>query len=382
MKILVLIHEFPPVGGGGGRAAQDICQGMIALGHEVTVLTAHLEGLPKEETVDGIQVLRIPSLRREAFRADLKAMGGFVLSGLWAGYRLIKRWQPHLIHVHFAVPAGALAWALSKLTGKPYVMTIHLGDVPGGVPEKTGGWFKWVMPFTRLIWRDAKKVIAVSEYTRQLAFEHCRREIQVIPNGVDLDRLRPAGIRLQGPPRFVFAGRFMEQKNPLQIVRTLNELKDLPWQCVMIGDGPLMPDIQRAIAEHGLQERFTLTGWINPENVLDWFERSDILFMPSLSEGLPVVGVQALAKGLTIIASKIGGFVDIVDDGENGYLVELAHPFEFSCRLRKLLLDETLLIQFREASLKKAARFDILHIARQYEQILSKASASNQHFST
>lgn len=205
MKILVLIHEFPPVGGGGGRAAQDICRGMVEQGHEVTVLTAHLKGLAKDEDVDGMRVLRLPSLRREAFRADLKAMGGYVLSGLWAGFRLIKGWQPDLIHVHFAVPAGALAWALSKLTDLPYVMTIHLGDVPGGVPEKTGGWFKWILPFTHPVWQSAKRIVAVSEFTRQLALKHYRREITVIPNGVDVERLRPAGIRIQEPPRIVFA---------------------------------------------------------------------------------------------------------------------------------------------------------------------------------
>ena len=185
MKILVLIHEFPPVGGGGGRAAQDICRGLAERDHDIVVLTAHLKGLPKEEMMDGIRVLRLPSLRREAFRAALKAMGAYVLSGLWAGFRFIKRWQPDLVHVHFAVPAGALAWMLSKLTGVPYVMTVHLGDVPGGTPEKTRGWFKWVMPFTYPIWRDAKRVIAVSEFTRQLALKHYKREIEVIPNGVD-----------------------------------------------------------------------------------------------------------------------------------------------------------------------------------------------------
>jgi glycosyltransferase involved in cell wall biosynthesis len=377
MKILVLIHEFPPVGGGGGRAAQEICYGLVKRGHEVTVLTAHLKGLSKEEIVDGIRVLRVPSLRREAFRADLKAMAGYVLSGLWAGYRLIKNWQPDLVHAHFAVPAGALAWALSKLTGIRYVMTVHLGDVPGGVPEKTGGWFKWIMPFTHPIWGDSKRVVAVSEFTRQLALNHYKRGIEVIPNGIDLARVRPAGIRVQEPPRVIFAGRLMEQKNPIQIVRTMAELKDLSWQCVMIGDGPLMPDVQHAIAEYGLQGRFTLSGWITPEKVLDWFDRSDILFMPSLSEGLPVVGVQALAKGLAIVASKIGGFVDIVDNGENGYLVEHSHPAEFSHMLRQLLSDGAGLIRFREASLKKATRFDIVRIAEQYEQILLEASVSN-----
>ena len=374
MKILVLIHEFPPVGGGGGRVALDICSGMVRRGHEVTVLTAHLKGLPKEENVDGIRVLRLPSLRREAFRADLIAMGGYVLSGLWAGYRLIKRWQPDLIHVHFAVPAGALAWVLSKLTGDPYVMTVHLGDVPGGVPEKTGGWFKWIKPFTYPIWRDAKEVVAVSEFTRQLALKHYQRKIEVIPNGVDLDRLQPTDIRVQTPPRIVFAGRLMEQKNPLQIVRTLAELKDLPWQCVLIGDGPLISEVRRAITGHDLQERITLTGWIPPEQVLDWFDISDILFMPSLSEGLPVVGIQALAKGLALVVSDIGGFADIVSDGENGYLVKLSQSDNFSMKLRQLLIDDKVLKEFREASLKKASCFDSKSITDQYEQIFLKIS--------
>ncbi len=376
MKILALIHEFPPVGGGGGRAAQDICRSLVERGHEITVLTAHLKGLPKEDTMDGMRVLRTPSLRREAFRADLQAMGGFVLSGLWAGCRLIKAWRPDIIHVHFAVPAGALAWALSKLTGIPYVMTIHLGDVPGGVPEKTSGWFKWILPFTRPIWRDAKRVLAVSEFTRQLARKHYPREIGVIPNGVDVDRLRPVSIKVHDPPRIVFAGRFMAQKNPLQIVRTLVELIDLSWECVMIGDGPLMPEVRQTIAKSGLQKHFTLPGWVTPEEVLDWFDKSDVLFMPSHSEGLPVVGVQALAKGLAFVVSNIGGFVDIVDDGRNGFLVTRTTPSIFSDVLRNLLSDSSRLKQFREASLRKASRFDIVEISEQYERILLEGSTS------
>ena len=375
MKILVLIHEYPPIGGGGGRVAQDICHGMVKRGHETTVLTAHLEGLQKEEIVDGIRVLRIPSLRREAFRADLRAMGGYVLSGLWVGYHLIKRWQPDLIHVHFAVPAGALAWMFSKLTGLPYVMTVHLGDVPGGAPEKTDAWFKWVKPFTYPIWRDAKRVIAVSGFTRQLALKHYKREIDVIPNGVDVHRLRPAEIRVQDPPRIVFAGRMMEQKNPLQIVHTLAELKDLSWQCVMLGDGPLMPDIRRVIAEHGLQERFTLPGWVNPEKVLDWFDKSDILFMPSLSEGMPVVGVQALAKGLAFVVSDIGGFTDLVENGKNGYLVKLNNPDELAKALRDYLSRPIELLSSRKLSREMALQFDIMAVLNAYEVIFRDMSA-------
>jgi len=372
MRILVLNHEFPPIGGGGGRAAEDICRGLARRGHAVTVLTTYLKGLPHREKKDGYQIVRIPSLRIQPYRASFIVMAAYVLAGLWPGYRVIRLFQPDVIHVHFAVPAGALAWALSKLSGIPYVLTAHLGDVPGGVAEKTGDWFRWVYPFTRLIWRNAGHIAAVSEFTRSLALENYSVDIQVIPNGVDVAALKPERLCLNDPPRIIFAGRFMPQKNPLQVVHTLNEMRELPWQCVMIGDGPLLEDVKQAVAENGLQDRFQFTGWLGGTGVLDLFEKSDILFMPSLSEGLPVVGVEALAKGLAIIASQVGGFVDIVANRENGFLIQPEDVAGFSIALRELLSDGDLLLSFRYASLEKARRFDINHIVEQYEQIFQK----------
>lgn len=373
MRILVLIHEYPPVGGGGGRAAQDVCSGLAARGHEVTVLTAHLRGLPRDETLDGVRVRRLPSLRGQAFRAGLPAMGAYVLAAVWHGLSLIRRWKPELMHAHFAVPAGAAAWALSRATGVPYVMTAHLGDVPGGVPEKTGGWFKWVYPFTRPIWREAGRVAAVSAYTRGLALARYAREIAVIPNGVDLARLRPGRLAPNDPPLIVFAGRMVPQKDPVQIVRTLAELQDLPWRCALLGDGPLLPEAREAIAAQGLGERFTLTGWVTPEQVLAWFDRADVLFMPSRAEGLPVVGVQALAKGLALVASRAGGFVDLVEEGRNGHLVDRDRPEGFGRALRGLLSDPERLRRFRRASLEKARGFDLERVVSSYESLFKEA---------
>ena len=166
MRILVLNHEFPPIGGGGGRAAEGICQNLAKRGHEIKVLTSYLNDLPREEKRDGYHIIRIPSLRTQPFRASFLSMIAYVLAGLWAGLRLVRVFHPDVIHVHFAVPAGALAWLLSKITRVPYVLTAHLGDVPGGVPEKTSDWFRWVFPITRWIWHDASVRVAVSEYTR------------------------------------------------------------------------------------------------------------------------------------------------------------------------------------------------------------------------
>ncbi len=187
MRILILNHEYPPVGGGGGQAAQDIAKELTRRGHEITILTAHLKGLSRDEVVDNIHILRVPSLRKYPYRAGFLTMGVYILAAIGTGFHLIRRWQPDIIHVHFAVPAGAAAWILARLTGIPYVLTAHLGDIPGGVPEKTAKWFRWVLPFTKPVWQEAACITTVSEFTRSLIRQHYPVNPIVIPNGIDLE---------------------------------------------------------------------------------------------------------------------------------------------------------------------------------------------------
>jgi glycogen(starch) synthase len=87
-----------------------------------------------------------------------------------------------------------------------------------------------------------------------------------------------------------------------------------------------------------------------------------------------VVGVQALAKGLAIVASNIGGFLDLVDHGQNGSLIEVQDLAGFREILYRLISNPNLLAQYRQASLTKATDFDIDRIADQYEQVLQTYS--------
>ena len=369
MRILILNHEYPPVGGGGGQAAQDIAKELTRRGNEITIITAHLKGLPLDEMVENIHILRLPSLRKYPYQAGFLAMGMYILAAIRAGLSLIPRWRPDLIHVHFAVPAGAAAWTLSRLTGIPYVLTAHLGDIPGGVPEKTGRWFRWVFPFTIPIWRGAARVTTVSEYTRTLIQQNYSINPIVIPNGINMGQVNSAELRVHRPPVVIFAGRFMPQKNLLELVETLALVQDLSWKCIMLGDGPLFDDIKRAIAAHQLEERFQLPGWVTTKEVMACLAQSDLLFMPSLSEGLPVVGLQALSMGLAIVASRTGGNVDLVEQGSNGFLADSGDREAFSSALRSFLSDRATLLNARRASLDRARRYDIRTVADQYETI-------------
>lgn len=371
MRILVVIHEYPPVGGGGGRVAQDLCREMARRGHEMVVLTSHYRGLPRRENHGELRIVRVPAFRRQPYRADLLSMGAYIVSGLGAGLALVKNWQPDIIHVHFAVPCGPLAWAISRLTRIPYVLTTHLGDVPGGVPEKTEAWFRWLYPFTPPIWKNADRVVAVSRYTRQLALKNYPVDILFIPNGVNLKELDPGVIQVEGAPQIVFAGRFVPQKNLLHLVRVLGKIKQLAWQCVLLGDGPLLPAVEEEIKALGLEERVTITGWVSPEEVIRWLGKSDLLLMPSQSEGFPVVGVQAIAMGLAVVGSRVGGLVDLVEHGKNGFLHLPDDTAGMAASLTHFIEDPQALRLARMHSRELARQFDLRSIAGRYESLFS-----------
>lgn len=375
MRILVLVHEYPPVGGGGGKVAEDLCERLVQRGHEILVITSRLIGQTEQETRKGVKIHRVSCNRQYAYKATFISMVLYILNGYQEARKVIHSWKPDGIHVHFAVPAGALAWLLSLRTGLPYLLTAHLGDVPGGVPEKTGKWFRFIFPLTPPIWDSAARVVAVSEFTRSLARKSYSAEIEVIPNGVDLQNFTSTEIKAHQPPEIIFAGRFVPQKNPLQVVHSLGELKDLPWHCTMAGDGPLHPEVEAEIQRLELSGRISLPGWITPEEVIARLGESDLLFMPSLSEGLPVVGVQAMASGLALVVGKTGGWMDLVHPGENGFLVDSQDKQGFSVALRRFLSDPPFLLESRKVSRRYSADFDLEKIVTRYEDLLKEMVA-------
>jgi glycosyltransferase involved in cell wall biosynthesis len=132
--------------------------------------------------------------------------------------------------------------------------------------------------------------------------------------------------------------------------------------------------VEATIHELGLSERIRLEGWVSEEQVLNWLGESDVLVMPSLSEGLPVVGIQALAQGLAIIANRTGGLVDLVDEGVNGKLCDVNDGECFESSLRWCLQDQSRLQRMKEASFSMASRYDINNAAGEYEDVFAEAA--------
>jgi glycosyltransferase involved in cell wall biosynthesis len=236
------------------------------------------------------------------------------------------------------------------------------------VPEKTDRWFRFVYPFTPLIWKHAAKVVAVSEFTRRLALRHYHVPIEVIHNGVSRVAL-PEWQPGDGTPRIVFAGRFMPQKNPQHLAEALIRLKDLPWTCAMLGDGPLLESVYKMVADAGGLDRFSFPGWVTPEQVLSQMAASDILALPSRAEGLSVVGVQGLAMGLALVLSEVGGNVELVRPGENGFLFPPGDLDALTESLKTLLSSPSAIESAQAKSREMAQAFDLETIVSQYEAL-------------
>ena len=369
MKILVIIHEFPPIGGGGGPIARDLSLQWVKSGHQVRVVTAKYGDLPAFEKIDGLEVVRLESHRTESFRAKMGAMIGFLTAAIRYCCFECKDFHPDIIHVHFAVPNGPAAMAAAAKMKVPYVITAHLGDIPGASPEKTKKWFSFIQPFTPPIWKKAARVIAVSEFSKQMALKSYNVPIDVIANGIDYDKIKNSEVLLHETPEIVFAGRFVPQKNLFQVIKTLSEIKDFNWHATLIGDGQDREKIEAAAAEAGLSDRISFPGWKTPEEVIEIFHHADILFMPSRTEGLPVTGIQGMSCGLALLLSDAGGNPEIITIGQNGYIHAPDDTEGFAKDFRFLLSEPEKLLKMRRESLARAAAFDIKNTAAAYLKV-------------
>ena len=373
MKIMVVIHEYPPVGGGGGKTAEDVCRGLAKRGHEVLVITPHFKRLARREENGTLIIERVRCMRRYPYKATLLDMGLFIIACSIKGRQIMRTWKPDIIHAHFGVPAGAAAWQLSRCSGIPYIVTAQLGDVPGGVPEKTERVFKIIKPLTVPIWFGAQKIVSSSNHIdRLIKIAYPGIKPVIIPNGFDFEQLQGLEFNSHKIPQIAFAGRLVIQKNPLQIIKSLLQIKDLKWKAVILGDGPLSPQVRQAIYDADLQNRVQMLGWVDPQEVIRIFNQSDILFMPSEQEGLPLAGLQGLACGMALVLSNAGSNQDLIINGKNGECITIGNENGYSRALRDLLQSPQKLLSSRLASRELARKFDLEKIVDQYEALYTE----------
>jgi glycosyltransferase involved in cell wall biosynthesis len=327
VKLLLINHEYPPIGGGAATASEAIAHSLTEFGHDVSVITSRYRNLRRYQMENGVAVHRVSCLRRRADRSNLFEMLTFTAVAFVRLPFILKKSRPDALIVFFSLPSGPLALVARLFFGIPYVISLRGGDVPGLVPELDVV-HKIAAPIRRLVLKNARVIVANSEGLQKLSEKVDRYPVRVIPNGVDTDFFQPdstrsTSVRPNDPLRTLFVGRFQEQKNLEFFLRALGQLPADSFYLHMVGDGPQEKRLRNLADQLGISNSITWHGWVARAALPKTYQAADCLVNPSSYEGLPNVVLEAMACGLPVVASAIPGNVTLVQDGETGLLFDL-----------------------------------------------------------
>ena len=335
MSLLIINYEYPPIGGGAANASFFLARSLAKMGEKVVVMTSGFQGLHGLRLENSVYVHRLRTLRHLRDRSNPLEMGSFLLSGLLQGQRIAKRHRVDKVLVFFAVPCGPIGYWLRRRLHLPYVVSLRGGDVPGFEPQMTQ-FHRLLTACRRAVLRQALAVVAISQGLADLSRQTDLFPVQVIPNGVDVDFFRPPDEPRDFPGKpfaFLFAGRFQPQKNLFFLLDRFNELQQAsrrPFTLHLVGNGPMLTNLQQYAARLGLQDRLIWHGWLDKESLRRVYQSADCFINPSLYEGMPNTVLEAMASGLPVVASHIPGHDDLVKPGETGYLINLSEAAAFT----------------------------------------------------
>jgi colanic acid/amylovoran biosynthesis glycosyltransferase len=234
---------------------------------------------------------------------------------------LLLRWAKDAdishIHAHFAFNPTAVAMLCHTLGGPTYSFTVH---GPESIDRAI------ILALGEKIKR-ATFVAAISSYCQSQLYRWCDRadwsKIHIIRCGLDEPFFTQIPTPIPQNSSFVCVARLGEQKGHFVLLAAASQLAREGWQfkLILVGDGPLRPQIEEMIVQYGLQQHVELTGWLSNDAVRQQILAAQIMVLPSFAEGLPVVIMEALALGRPVISTYIAGIPELLENNICGWLV-------------------------------------------------------------
>lgn len=375
-------HEFPPIGGGGGWVSYYLGKHFADSGHDVHLITSQFQDCAKREEVDGINVHRIPALRKNPNVCAVHEMLTYAISSSIYGLKFVKQFKPDIVQVFFGIPAGGGALLLQKFRNVPYAVFLGGRDVPR--PDPDPPYYRWLYlllnPIIRAIWDNAAAVVSCSDGLRDLArATDADVKIDIIPDGFDPDSFEP--IQRQPNPevvRCLAIGRLIPRKGFQFLIRALPQIIDKvnsQFEIEIIGDGPYEDTLVELAEELGVNTHINFAGSVKYPDLPQKYREADIFILPSLAEGMPLVVLEAMGTGLPIIASRVEGIDELVEDDLNGALFDPGDVDRLAECIIKLINEGEARIEMGKTSvnkLKQNERYNWKNIADEYLSLYEK----------
>jgi glycosyltransferase involved in cell wall biosynthesis len=334
--LLVVTPYFPPEGGGLEQYARAVSQHLAAdRWSRVVVVTSAGRGAPRSVERDGdLWVHRLPAT---------VTVSNTRVGHRWARElaRIIDREQPDLVNAHAPVPGLADLVALRRRR-PPLVVTYHAGSMRKGVAGVDLAVSAYERSFGRRLVERADWVIASSDFVRDTYLAHVRATCTTITPGVDLDRFHPAAQLASGRLLFVGGlGRADRHKGLHRLLAALAPLRARHPGVTLdvIGQGDGLDGHRDLARELGVADAVTFHGRLAGDELAEAFRAATCLVLPTTNDSLPMVLLEAMASGLPVVASAVGGIPGLVTDGVHGHVVPPDDPGTLLDRLDRVLAD-------------------------------------------
>jgi glycosyltransferase involved in cell wall biosynthesis len=367
MKLLMLNYEFPPIGGGAAKA--NLCLLRQYAGRDdlhIDVLTsAPKPGFVSDKFSENITIHKVGIHKKDLhFWRRVEVIEWLIKAGLHYR-RLLRQNNYDLAHAFFGFPTG---WLCYRNAGKlPYIISLRGSDVPGQHARLQHD-YKILAPVFAAIWRKASALVACSEGLKQRAQLFMPSvSIDVIPNGVELDRFFPAETSEKSKVlRMITVGRLSVTKRIEMLIDAVEILHRTACKLnlTIVGGGKTERQLRKNVAERELTDVIKITGRIDSEKMPELYRQNDIFISASMQEGMSNAMLEAMASGLPIVTTRCEGLAELIDG--NGIIVEQDNIEELAKAVKKLTDNPELYKQMSIAARKQAEKFDWANVASSY----------------
>ncbi|MCR4284067.1 MAG: glycosyltransferase family 4 protein [Parcubacteria group bacterium] len=353
-KILIFSIAYSPFWGGAEIAVKEITE-RLSSDFEFDMITLALEkGLQKKEKISAINMYRIG--------------GGKLLFPIMAflkARKLNKERDYNIVWSIMANRAGfaALFFKLFSTPKKPedppvkFLLTLQEGDELNYPKKRAGIFWIFISPFFKMIFKKADFIQAISSFLAEwgISIRKSPDNVAVVPNGVDLDKFKidlfnkrevrkSFNLKLDDNV-IVTTSRLVPKNGIVDLVESIHLFIDkynIPVKLLILGEGEERAKIESLIKKYKLEKYVFLLGFIPQDKIYDYLYASDIFIRPSLTEGLGNSFLEAMAAGLPVIGTPVGGIPDFLEDGVTGLFCKPRDPENIADAIYKLLSDASL----------------------------------------
>ncbi len=355
MKIGITCY---PTYGGSGVVATELGLALASLGHQVHFISY---AIPHRLTrfVENVFFHEVEIASYPLFEHSL-----YGLSLTSKMLEVIEYEQLDLMHVHYAIPHAVSAYLAKQIRKKvnkdiKFITTLHGTDITLMGLEPS------FMPLVKFSIEESDGVTAVSRFLKEktLINFNVNKEIEVIYNFIDTEKYKPNDnkpyrerLASHGEKILIHTSNFRAVKRVPDTIRILHKVKkELPAKLVLVGDGPERSECERLARELDLQKDVIFLG--KQDALPEILTAADIFLMPSQSESFGLSALEAMACGIPVVSSSVGGLPELVIHNETGYIAEIGDIERMSKYVIDLLTNEKKYKIFSKNSRERAVKY-------------------------